>query len=390
MGLTILRKNKIIKLVSLISFFILLSPTLVSAQSCTIRTERVSGIGGLAGTAACNAQEIKSDNSKCPGIDTGFRWQGADRFQNFCCCKPEGGVPVKSTAPKFDAPELQIQIPGLVFDEADVICVNVEGEDYSCSINWIAKYVASIYNYGLTIGGILAALMLMAGGLLWLTSGGDSGKVSKAKGLIGGSITGLVILFSAYMILYEVNPELTALKPITVGQIKDGAIGDSSIPVNPLTFAEGRKLFVDITGINCGTDSYPEMMKKAKGKIVYSQVRRMTAAPDNKIYMDCSSFANLITVCAGKSPVPDYTETLFTNQPRFNGNINSLQAGDLIGWKKSDASVSKNGHVYIYLGNGRFGDANGSSGTGDYSLSQVLQATERHTGQSLMPFIRRP
>jgi len=226
--------------------------------------------------------------------------------------------------------------------------------------------------------------------LLWLTSGGDSGKVSKAKGLIAGSITGLIILFSAYMILYEVNPELTVLKPITIGQIKDGAIGDSSVPVSPATFAEGKSLFLNITKINCGVDSYPEMMKKAKGKIVYSQAKRMTEAPNNKIYMDCSSFANLITVCAGKAPVPDYTETMFTNQARFNGDINTLRAGDLIGWKKSDASVSKNGHVYIYLGNGRFGDANGSSGTGDYSLSQVLQATERHTGQSLMPYMRRP
>lgn len=313
-----------------------------------------------------------------------------------CCCVPEDSIIVLNTptpvsnAPKFNAPELQIQIPGLVFDEADVSCVNIEGGNYSCSINWIAKYVASIYNYGLTVGGILAALMLMAGGLLWLTSGGDSGKVSKAKGFIGGSITGLIILFSAYMILYEVNPELTALKPITIGQIKDGAIGDSNIPVNPATFTDGKSLFLNITGINCGIDSYPEMMKKAKGKVIYSQAKRMTAAPNNKIYMDCSSFANLITVCAGKSPVPDYTETLFTNQSRFNGDINSLKAGDLIGWKKSDASVSKNGHVYIYLGNKRFGDANGSSGIGNYSLSQVLQATERHTGQSIMPYVRRP
>lgn len=392
MSLAILQKNKIIRLVSLIFLFILLSPALVSAATCTVRAERVSGIAGLEGTAACDTRlnETKSDNDKCPGIDTSFRYQGLDRWQNICCCQPEDGAAVKSAAPKFDPPQLQIKIPGLDFVETDVNCINLAGGAYSCSINWIAKYVAAIYNYGLTIGGILAALMLMAGGLLWLTSGGDSGKVSKAKALIGGSITGLIILFSAYMILYQVNPELTVLKPITIGQIKDGAIGDSSIPVSPSTFTDGKSLFLTITGINCGVDSYPEMMKKAKGKIVYSQAKRMTAAPSNKIYMDCSSFANLITVCAGKAPVPDYTETMFTNQARFNGNINSLIAGDLIGWKKSDASVSKNGHVYIYLGNGRFGDANGSSGIGDYSLSHVLQATERHTGQSVMPYMRRP
>ncbi len=176
-----------------------------------------------------------------------------------CCCAPEDSIIVLNTptpvsnAPKFNAPELQIQIPGLVFDEADVSCVNVEGGNYSCSINWIAKYVASIYNYGLTVGGILAALMLMAGGLLWLTSGGDSGKVSKAKGLIGGSITGLVILFSAYMILYEVNPELTKLKSITTGQAPNTPSGSYSSNIN----TDGWKWDPGI--INQINDASPEL-----------------------------------------------------------------------------------------------------------------------------------
>lgn len=149
-----------------------------------------------------------------------------------CCCEvtrsfnPNDYYEVpQAVAPKFNMPELQIPIPGLVFEDADVNCSNLADGNYSCSVNWISKYVAAIYNYGLSIGGILAALMLMAGGLLWLTSGGDSGKVSKAKGLIAGSITGLIILFSAYMILYEVNPELTVLKPITIGQVTDNGIG---------------------------------------------------------------------------------------------------------------------------------------------------------------------
>ncbi len=78
----------------------------------------------------------------------------------------------------------------------------------------LARYIKAIYDYGIMIGGILAALMLMAGGIIWLTSGGDSGKVSKAKGIIAGSITGVVILMGAYFILNTINPDLVQMKGV--------------------------------------------------------------------------------------------------------------------------------------------------------------------------------
>ena len=116
--------------------------------------------------------------------------------------------------PKYNAPTLQIDIPNINFNRVE--CSNTDGGGFICAVPWIGDYVSAIYNYGLSVAGILAAIMLMAGGLVWLTSGGDASKVSKAKSLIGGSITGLVILFSTYMILYEINPELTKLKSISV------------------------------------------------------------------------------------------------------------------------------------------------------------------------------
>jgi len=78
----------------------------------------------------------------------------------------------------------------------------------------LARYVKAIYDYGIMVGGILAAIMLMGGGLIWLTSGGDSGKVSKAKSIITGSITGVVILMGAYFILNTINPDLIEMKGV--------------------------------------------------------------------------------------------------------------------------------------------------------------------------------
>ena len=78
----------------------------------------------------------------------------------------------------------------------------------------LARYVKAIYDYGIMVGGILAALMLMAGGIIWLTSGGDSSKVSKAKDIITGSVTGVVILMGAYFILNTINPDLMKMKGV--------------------------------------------------------------------------------------------------------------------------------------------------------------------------------
>ena len=78
----------------------------------------------------------------------------------------------------------------------------------------IARYITAIYDYGISIAGILAAIMLMAGGVIWLTSGGDSGKVEQSKKIIIGSITGIFILFSAYIILNTVNPKLVKMQGV--------------------------------------------------------------------------------------------------------------------------------------------------------------------------------
>jgi len=59
--------------------------------------------------------------------------------------------------------------------------------------------------------------VLMGGGLLWLTSGGNDAKITQAKELIVGSVSGLVILFGSWVILNTINPALLELKPITTG-----------------------------------------------------------------------------------------------------------------------------------------------------------------------------
>lgn len=116
--------------------------------------------------------------------------------------------------PRFNMPEFQIKIPGL--DRlSDVSCVNGV-----CKIPWISEYTFAVYRYGLSIAGILGVLILMASGLLWIVSGGDKNKITKAKGMIFGSITGLILLLGANLLLTNINPDLVESKTINIGYIE--------------------------------------------------------------------------------------------------------------------------------------------------------------------------
>ena len=78
----------------------------------------------------------------------------------------------------------------------------------------IAKYIKAIYNYAIGIVGILAAVVLMFGGVIWLTAGGNQEKVKEAKAWIGASLSGLVLVLCSYMILNTINPDLVSFKEI--------------------------------------------------------------------------------------------------------------------------------------------------------------------------------
>jgi len=206
-------------------------------------------ISALAVEDYCIWQTSSSQKNPCdaPGTNTtyftldstGESCQGKpkDPGENICCCQikdrpgqcsasnpcPRGESCVDSwckkdaaeAAPLFKAPDLQITIPGLTKKLSDVQC-DAAGE---CGVPWIGQYIQGIYNYALAIVGIIAAIVLMAGGVLWLISAGDASKITQAKELITGSISGLIILSLSYVILLQINPNLTKFIPISVNYI---------------------------------------------------------------------------------------------------------------------------------------------------------------------------
>lgn len=133
----------------------------------------------------------------------------------------------KTTA-LFTIPDFQVQIPGL--DKLATITCPIGKE---CAIPWIGQYIAGIYNYALAIVGILAAIILMAGGLMWVISAGDASKITQAKELIIGSISGLIILVASYALLVIINPDLVNLKGVNITSIKEIDLEPVSSEGNP-------------------------------------------------------------------------------------------------------------------------------------------------------------
>lgn len=65
----------------------------------------------------------------------------------------------------------------------------------------IGAIVGAAVTFILIVAVLIALFFLIFGGIRWITSGGDKGKVESARGTIIAAIIGLVIAFLAFFIL---------------------------------------------------------------------------------------------------------------------------------------------------------------------------------------------
>jgi len=72
----------------------------------------------------------------------------------------------------------------------------------------IGDYIKNIYRYAIGGVGILATVVMMFGGFVWITAGGNASRVGDAKAWIGAALSGLVLALASYLILNTINPAL--------------------------------------------------------------------------------------------------------------------------------------------------------------------------------------
>ena len=214
-----LKKIKIILYFPLALFFIaniFYSPLPTEAADvCTWWLPPTGVLGNCAANSpglGTNADLSKRTDQKPSTCNSGFC---------LCCCKPEtpaasGGL--NASMPNFKIPDinLQVAIPGLNLTKGNAIKCTEQGGKKTCNFPWIGEYIAGIYKYAIGIIGILAAVVLMIGGVIWIVDGGSATMIGEAKAWIGASLTGLIIALTSYVILYQVNPALVGFKGLNI------------------------------------------------------------------------------------------------------------------------------------------------------------------------------
>ena len=113
----------------------------------------------------------------------------------------------------------QVGIPGTEFDAGKTFTFNTK------STKPIGLYIQAIYKYAIGIVGILATVVMMVGGIVWLTAGGNPTRIGEAKAYIGASLTGLILALSSYLILATINPALVNLKESGIAQVASTVTG---------------------------------------------------------------------------------------------------------------------------------------------------------------------
>jgi hypothetical protein len=84
----------------------------------------------------------------------------------------------------------------------------------------IQNYIQSMYIFLIGMVGIIATIVIMIGGLIWISSMGNAARVTTAKDWIAGAIAGLALALFSYMILYLINPDLVSFKPLNPGKVE--------------------------------------------------------------------------------------------------------------------------------------------------------------------------
>ena len=104
-------------------------------------------------------------------------------------------------------PVLNVPIPGLTFGDGSAT-------DSTITVPFLSEYFEAIYKLLVGVSIAIAIVMLMIGGFQYTLGAASASQIEKAKERIKNAVIGLVLLFSAVMIVSVVNPQLSALNGV--------------------------------------------------------------------------------------------------------------------------------------------------------------------------------
>lgn len=222
----------------------------------------------------------------------------------------EGGV---FTPSKPTPPVLSVSIPGFgKFSD-----INCSEPGTPCKIPWLAEYIKGLFNYSLVIIGVLAVIVIMIGGIMWQTAGGNRDRIGEASRYIKGGILGIVLAASSYTLLFILSPDLTILK---------------SLNINYLDRIDVYELSVEEQKVTLGTTSEGEVPTNQGSSHGVPWFLQCSDIGRKQTYGNCSGATVCKTGCGlistqmvlakfGKTPsLSEWEKTAVDNGARICGN----------------------------------------------------------------------
>jgi hypothetical protein len=139
----------------------------------------------------------------------------------------------------------------------------------------LSQYVVGLYNFLLSIVGIVAVMMLIIGGMKYIAAAGNASVISDAKDTIWNAILGLLLALLSWVIVSTINPDVLYIKhPASsiIGNEFENDLGvcgvyDPAVPVctckNGTTpFAVDQPSCETACADNCGTTEGSPCIKR--------------------------------------------------------------------------------------------------------------------------------
>jgi len=134
----------------------------------------------------------------------------------------------------------------------------------------LSDYIAIVYQYAIGIGGMVAAVMMMIGGMMYLTAA-DSDRISRGKQFIVDALTGLFVILGAYMLLNTINPDIVSLAlpkvPVVKKQSYVGCSYTRKCAACGMNYFITQKFIDDLAAGKTGQDAVRKVDDGGNGKM---------------------------------------------------------------------------------------------------------------------------
>jgi len=254
----------------------------------------------------------------------------------------------------------------------------------------LAERVATLYNWALGIGGVLALGVIIYGGLMYTASGGNASTIGEAKKWITSAIFGLILLLSSYLILNILNPSLTTLKDVFLDSnpsvsapgvnVVGGLAGGSNGTYGPIPVVGGFICREDCLASSGGPDvSICNTLPSCTGYLITP----LTASDQPKLTYSSGAYYQMPSgedsYYIGLSPSEtcgqkDLIDVIYTVARRWESRFpdNPIRVGDLNGLGHS----SHDHGVDVDISDRNAGSSGKPTGTaygGDYSYANAAE-----------------